>query len=273
MSSAVQCGAQYFNQADLRQHILTKGAYSRQDNEQIYDRWFARAPRYLFRAVNKKYGIANKVLCDVGCSYGMNLLFAGPGSYGIEIERHEVNFAEHLGLTVYERDIINEDISDLPKADAVWCSAILEHVDAPHVLLRKLHQLLKPEGLVVIYVPTLPLVPVMRHVPLVGKYFLGHIASDHINAFVPSTLGFFCERAGFKTIEISPFYPGPLQILNHLPVINQFIDGCVYVGRSIAAWEYPRKATRRVAANKRGFEFIGQQLGSSELPPTAIASP
>jgi 2-polyprenyl-3-methyl-5-hydroxy-6-metoxy-1,4-benzoquinol methylase len=247
-------------QTDLREFISAHGCYSRQENEDIYDRWFAKAPRYLFRAVDKKYGISRKILCDVGCSYGMNLLSCSPGSYGIEIEHHEVHFANRLGLTVYERDIINDEICDLPKVDAVWCSAILEHVDSPHILLRKLHQLLKPQGLMAVYVPTLPLISTLKQLPVVGKYFIGHTASDHINAFVPSTLRFFCERAGFKTIEVSPFYPGPLGLFNHLPLANQLVDGCLYIGESIQDWEYPRKATRRATISKKGFEFIGQQL-------------
>lgn len=267
MSTVIEVSAGKRGQADLREYILTQGCYSRPENEQIYDKWFSNAPRYLFRAVDKKYGITKKILCDVGCSYGMNLLFCAPGSYGIEIEHHEVKFAEHLGLAVYERDIINEDICDLPKAEVVYCSAILEHVESPHILLRKLHQLLKPQGLVAVYVPTLPLISALRQLPGVGKYFTGHTASDHINAFVPSTLRFFCERAGFKTIEVSPFYPGPLRFLNHLPVANQLVDGCIYIGQSIRDWEYPRKATRRVTISKKGFEFIGQQLGSPVPPP------
>jgi SAM-dependent methyltransferase len=255
------------SRAALRDYVLTQGCYSRQENELIYDKWFSNAPRYFFRAVDKKYGITKKILCDVGCSYGMNLVFCAPGSYGIEIEEFEVKFAQHLRLAVYQRDIINDDVFDLPKADVVWCSAILEHVESPHILLRKLHQLLKPQGLVAVFVPTLPLILTLRHLPGVGKYFIGHRASDHINAFVPSTLRFFCERAGFKTIEISSFYPGPLRYLNHLPIANQLIDGCIYIGQSIGDWEYPQKATRRVAPSGKGFTFIGQQLnGSGSLP-------
>src|SRR5215470_411563 len=167
-------GAGKYGRSHLREFVLRYGCYSAQENEEIYRRWFAEAPRYLFRTVDKKYGLSTKLLCDVGCSYGMNLLFCSPESYGIEIEHYVVNFAEGLGLTVYERDIINDDICDLPKADVVWCSAILEHVDSPHILLRKLHQLLKPQGLLAVYVPTLPLISALKHIPVLGKYFIGH---------------------------------------------------------------------------------------------------
>lgn len=130
--------------SELRDYIVRHGCYSQEENLRIYEKWFAAAPRYLFRAVDRKYGLTQKVLCDVGCSYGMNLLFCVPGSYGIEIDGYAVAFARSLGLTVYQRDVLNDDLSDLPKVEAIWCSAVLEHVDSPHMFLRKLHLLLKP---------------------------------------------------------------------------------------------------------------------------------
>jgi SAM-dependent methyltransferase len=245
---------------ELREYILTHGCYSHEENLRIYEKWFASAPRYLFRAVDRKYGITEKVICDVGCAYGMNLVFCAPGSYGIEIEEYEAKFASSLGLTLYHCDVINDDLASLPEVEVVWCSAVLEHVDCPHTFLRKLHLLLKPDGLLAVYVPTIPLFPWLRHLPRLGRYFSGYTAADHINAFLLVTLRFFCERAGFKTIEVSPFYPGPLRAFNRLPLANRFVGGCVYVGRKIGDWEYPDKATRRVASNRRGFVLSGDQF-------------
>jgi SAM-dependent methyltransferase len=247
-------------QEELRNHILMHGCYSRGENLRIYEKWFATAPRYLFRALDKRYGITKKVLCDVGCAYGMNLVFCAPSSYGIEVEDYEVKFARGLDLTIYQRDVQNDDLSDLPKAEVIWCSAVLEHVDSPHVFLRKLHLLLGPGGLLALYVPTIALFPWLYHLPRIGRYFSGFRATDHVNAFVPATLRFFCERAGFETIELSPLYPGLLSFLNYIPGANRLIDGCVYVGRKIEDWGYPEKATRRVAPNHRGFVSTGQQF-------------
>lgn len=245
---------------ELRDYILTHGCYSYQENLRIYKKWFANAPRYLFRSVDKKYGITKNILCDVGCAYGMNLFFCVPESFGIEIDEHEIKFARSIGLTVYKRHVQNEDLFDLPKAEVVWCSAVLEHVDSPHIFLRNMHVLLKPGGLLVVYVPTIPLLTSFCHLPRLGRYFSGHIAADHVNAFVPTTLRFFCERAGFKTIEISPFYPGFLRLFNYVPLANRLVDGCVYIGRKIEGWEYPEKSTRRVVSSRTSFLFKGQQF-------------
>ncbi len=246
----------------LRQHVVAHGCYSAQENARIYDKWFATAPRYRFRAVDRKYGITQRALCDVGCAYGAELAFCTPDSYGIEIEDYEVNFARSIGLTVYALDVLTADFSSLPLVDVVWNSATLEHVTAPHVFLRKLHQLLRPRGLLAIYVPTVAPLRALRRVPGLARYFAGYLHGDHINAFTPTTLRFFCERAGFDTIEVSSFFPGPLALFNRFPLM----DGCVYIGRKIEGWEYPSNATRRAAHNPNGFTFVGQEFG--ERPPT-----
>jgi len=244
------------NVDDLQKHILHNGAFTKEENARIFNKWFKDAPRYVYRAVNSKYGIAGKIMCDVGCIYGMNLVFAAPGSYGLEIEEYPAKFATSIGLRVERRDIF-DDVSDLPKVEVVWCSAVLEHAESPHIFLRKLHQLLKPGGMVVIFVPTVPLAPFLHRLPLLNKYLSGHLYGDHINAFTPETLQFFCERSGFKTIETSPFYPFPVSLINHVPLVNRLIDGCIYVGKKIENWEYPANATRRVANNIRGFDYVG----------------
>ncbi len=243
----------------LEQHLVTRGCYSETENRRIYRKWFAQAPRHLFRAVNAKYQLTQHSLCDVGCAYGGNLAYCTPDSYGIEIESYEVAFAESIGLTVHNMDVITADFSDLPKVDAVWNSATLEHVEAPHIFIRKLSMLLKPGGLLALYVPTIPPFTGLRHIPRVGRYFASYTHGDHINAFTPATLRFFCERAGFRTLEVSPFYPGVLKWFNRF----SWIDGCVYIGRKIDNWEYPTNATRRAQDNVKGFTFVGQPFGET----------
>lgn len=230
----------------VRALLLERGCFDREENERIYWKWFHGAPRYLFRAVDRKYGLMAARLADVGCSYGQNLLHCAQGSYGIEVDDREAAFAQGLGLPVFHRNAMRDDLSDLEPVEALWCAAVLEHVDAPHVFLRKLHRLLVPGGLLAVFVPTIPLFRFLSRLPRFGGYFDGHTAMDHVNAFTPGTLAFTCERAGFRTLDVSPFYPGPVGVFNHMPGLSRLIDGAVYVGRSIPGWEYPKKSTRRV---------------------------
>ena len=252
------------DRSELKRLILEKGCFEQEENERIFKKWFQDAPRYLFRAVDRKYRLTQMEICDVGCSYGMNLVHCTPGSYGIELEPKQVAFARSLDLSVWQRDIITDDLSDLPRVDAVWCAAVLEHVESPHTFLRKLQQLLKPEGLLALHVPTVPALRSLGlgRLPVLGKYFTGHVASDHINAFTPETLTFVCERAGYRTIEVSPFFPGPLRLFNHVPPFPNMIDGCTYIGRAVPDWQYPPKATRRVAATPKGFSRRQAEVSS-----------
>jgi len=240
---------------DIRQRILETGCYAQNENERIYNKWFAQGPRHQFQAVNRKYRLTDKVVCDIGCGYGMNLLYCQPGSYGIEVDKYSVDFARSIGLTVHEVDFMSDNVDQLPKVDAVWCSALLEHVESIHVFLRKLSILLKPDGLVVIYVPTVPIAPFLKRVPGLQRYTTGYLYSDHINAFTPSTLRFFCERAGFETLEVSPFMPRPLAVFNHVPLLNRLVDGVTFVGRRILNWDYPQGATRHAVEQGQGFEY------------------
>ncbi len=233
---------QFFVTSEQRKLIVEHGCFTREKNQQIYDKWFKNSPRYIFRAINNKYHLTDLILCDVGCAYGMNLLYCNKSSYGIEIVPEYVQFAKAIGLSVFQRDVMKDSLDDLPRVQAVWCSALLEHVDSPHLLLRKLYSLLTSHGLLFVYVPTIPPWPfsLLRHISFLHRYFVGYTHSDHVNAFTGKTLRFMCERAGFETIELTPCYPGALSVFNFFHVI----DGIVYVGRKIDDWNYSGNSTR-----------------------------
>src|SRR5687768_14092774 len=77
---------------NTRDWIVQQGCFSESENLAIYETWFKRGQRYLFRAIDRKYGFRQKRLADVGCSYGVNLLHAVTGSYGIESDPTAANF-------------------------------------------------------------------------------------------------------------------------------------------------------------------------------------
>jgi len=219
------------NCAKLREHIIKHGAYSSEKNAEIYEVWFARSPRYLFREVDRAYGISRKLLCDIGCAYGQNLPHCREGSYGIEIDAERAEFIRSIGYQVYEHDVDKDDISHLPPAEVVWCSAVLEHMESPYGLLRKIYDLLQSGGLVVLYVPVIPVWSFLEKAPGLGRYVTGYDRPGHVHAFVPSTLRYLCEQAGFITLKVSPCYPGFFRIFEYLPWFNRLTGRCIYVGR------------------------------------------
>ena len=241
---------------DLRDYIAGKGCYEREENLRIFEENFARGPRYHFQALAHKYHFTAMPACDAGCGFGDNLIYCHPDSYGIEVEPYYHAFVASLGLRVYRRDLIADDLADLPKVDVALCMDVLEHLDSPHVALRKLWGLLNPGGLLMVAVPTIPPIPGMARIPRIGRSFQGFLHSDHINAFTPETLRFSCERAGFETLSVSALYP--IEFLNRVPFIRRLISHCIYVGRKRDTWDYSRRASRRISENSSGYVSVGQ---------------
>jgi len=252
------------SQRALREHVVGKGCYSHEENLRIYEKWFANSPRLLFNLLDQRYGLCSKTVCDVGCAYGMNLAFCRPGSYGIEIEEYECRFAGSIGLKICRKDVISDDLSDMPRVEAVWNCNVLEHVVAPHVLLRKLHRLLLPGGWLFLLVPVVPLFPSVGWCRPLRRYVHGFWHDDHVNAFTPPTLRCFCEFAGFQTVHCGIVLPAMLRWLE--PLVTPLSGLCVYVGRRKDSWEYPPRSTRRVAANRDGFVFNGQRFPCDGRP-------
>jgi SAM-dependent methyltransferase len=241
----------HLSQAQIRERILSEGTFPEHVKRKIYEKWFKR-PRKSFLAALRHFALHEKILCDVGCGYGSNLLYCSPDSYGIEITESAVDFARSIGLTVYHRDIFS-DLSDLPRAEVIWCADVLEHVETPHGFLRKLAQLLQKDGLLFIKVPAIPLYRLP--LPVLKRYQTGYSASDHINGFTCATLRFLCERSGFKTISAGPFISPVLRILNHIPLLAENLGQAVYIGSKIDNWQYPQRATRLATNDGKGFVY------------------
>jgi SAM-dependent methyltransferase len=88
---------------------------------------------------------------DVGCGIGDFLQFR-PNTVGVDINPHTVAYCQQRGL---DARLIEPDV--LPFDDASFDSAlldnVLEHIAEPAALLRELHRVLRPEGLLLIGVP------------------------------------------------------------------------------------------------------------------------
>jgi SAM-dependent methyltransferase len=173
----------------------------------------------------------------------MNLAYCTQDSYGVEILPECGEFARALGLNVYTRDVVKDSLADLQKVEAIWCCAVLEHVDAPHVFLRKLATMLSPGGMIFLWIPTIPPLPwrLLKCISFMRPHMVAHTHSDHVNAFTPSTIRFMCERAGFETVEVSAMYPGIFSWLNRWLFV---LDGAMYIGRKKEGSAYFGSSTR-----------------------------
>jgi hypothetical protein len=104
-------------------------------------------------------------------------------------------------------------------------------------------------------------VPALARLPRYGKNFTSHLHDDHVSAFVPKTLRFTCERAGFETVELTALYRRPFSALSR----RLFLPAtCLYVGRAREGWDYPANSGRRAARNARGF--VGRESNGAQEP-------
>lgn len=251
------------SEEQLREHVVKSGSFSPERNRAIFDACFsgARAKDRMFEAMAREFHLDRRRVCDAGCGYGAHLVRCGPGSFGIDIDKEKIAFARAIGLDAHARDLVHDDLADLPRADAVWCSAIIEHLDAPHVFLRKLNSLLEPGGLLLLETPVLAPLPWLGRLPLpkFRDVFLGD-HPDHVNAFTPGTIRHACEYAGFATkkmfrwslpiVNRAPFLP---LRLTGLPPFSAVARAVMYVGEKIPGWDYPERASRRASDNRQGY--------------------
>lgn len=113
--------------AERRAYVVEHGCHGTEENARIFDKWFtASRPRdKLLAYVDRRFGLRQESVADIGCGYGMALVGCPEGSYGIDIEAYQAEFARSIGIEVFDRNFVEGDISDLPKVRAVWCAAVL----------------------------------------------------------------------------------------------------------------------------------------------------
>lgn len=148
-------------------------------------------------------------LLEVGSAGGYFLQAArrrGWEAAGIEISDDAARFArDQLGLDVRTGTL--ESVS-LPPAsfDVAYMGDVLEHVPEPMDALRRLHDLVRPGGAVVIVGPatihSLDRQLGLALLGLAGKTRILRQAPYHLSEFVPRTLSFALERAGFRMVRM-----------------------------------------------------------------------
>lgn len=214
----------------------------------------------LFKSLLKKYYQPQDIVCDAASGYGHYLSHFNNVSYGIEISEEHVAFANAIGLKVYKRNILSDDLSDLTKADKVFSIATIEHVESPHIFLRKMHNLLNDDGMIILETCSRPKLKWFKHFSFLKPIYNEH--GDHISFFTPDAFKFYAERAGFTTVDCF-LWSAPLvrrfkfinPLLTRYFPFNLFACDLVYVGIKNPDWEYPDRSVRKRAENQSGFVF------------------
>lgn len=240
MNIAEKYKKMFSKETGLKDRIFSHSLLSKEETQKIWEKYFRFMPLKLTLPF-QKYNLGQKKVLDIGSAWGEFLIHFGPGSKGLEVLPESVKFSKAIGLNVAEYNFEDEWREEGESFDAVWCSNVLEHVVAPHLLLKRFHDTLKPNGLVFIRVPTVPSNWLYIKLNRLLLGFLGYEAVQHINAFTRRTIEFTIERAGFKIIESNMFLPEN-RTLNKIfnPILKDAMSFITIVGRKVP-FEYNQK--------------------------------
>ena len=155
-----------------------------------------------FSHLREAFDLGNKKVLDIGCSEGYYLEHFGAGSLGLTLIEAHIAAAHERGLTVIKANVEDPGFSLPEKYDVVWANNLFEHMNAPHLFLMKVRELIKPDGLLILGVPVLPHMPFLTKL----KKFRGAYAVSHVNFFTRKTLIESVRAGGWIVEEARLFY-------------------------------------------------------------------
>ncbi len=171
------------------------------------------------RLIQKHAG--GRDLLDIGCAQGFFLFSASKAGYtarGVEISQDAVAYARNE----FDLDVEAKPFEELrfgeAHFDVVTLWQVLEHVPHPLVMLKEVHRILKPDGLVVVSTPNIGGIPAKI---LKRKWW--DIKRLHINQFATRTLTHVLRNAGFTDIS-SVSFRGFVSLSILLTMMLRYLD-------------------------------------------------
>lgn len=140
---------------------------------------------------------------DVGCGHGYFVEEAaarGFSAKGVDLTENTVAFARDRGLDVVEGTVETAGFDD-GSFDAVTMFYVLEHLTEPLATLRKVLQVLKPGGVLLLRVPhTTPIVTLLDLFSIENNLY---DPPFHLSDFSPETMKRTLRQAGFGGVRTS----------------------------------------------------------------------
>lgn len=157
--------------------------------------------------IRNKYSIVNKyskgkVLMDIGCGTGEFLNYCRKMNFvttGIEPNDKARNFAIYeLGLTIFDDSQLDEFFPATFNVITMW--HVLEHVHKLNERLHLIHELLKPDGTLIIAVPDSDSWDAKKYKAFWAAYDLPR----HLYHFTPESFKNLTQKNGFGVEQIIP---------------------------------------------------------------------
>jgi len=182
-----------------------KQYYSLDDNRRMEGSKASRVYRKTRMARIKRYA-SSGLLLDIGAGTGMFMKWAKESGFeveGLELSRDAAEYgSKEWGLAIRQGDL-HETVFPPSRYDVVTLSHVFEHLHEPLTAARKLYEITKPGGLLVVAVPNFE----SLQARVFGKRWYHLDVPRHLFHYTPRSLRAFIERAGFKIIGLSFFSP------------------------------------------------------------------
>lgn len=140
------------------------------------------------------------ILLDIGAGIGALVKVAQQNGYkavGLEPEKKFVQIAKKGGLNILNETIETSTIAS-KSIDIITMFDVIEHMQNCNEAVKKVHSLLKKEGLFVISTPNID----SLSFKLMGKNW-AHYKKEHIYYFSPKSLKTLLENHGFRIVNVS----------------------------------------------------------------------
>jgi SAM-dependent methyltransferase len=186
---------------EVRALVRERSPLPPDETDDVLRKRYASFPRRLAFAL-ERWPLDRSRVLDIGCSWGHCLVQFGPGSVGIDSARAHVEFCRALGLDAREADA-NAGV-DLPAGtfDFLWVSDVIEHLDAPRLLLRSVAPTLKPDGRLILFLSVLPRSRLARAAARRRPGLHPFDAEAHHYQFTAETARYMVERAGYAVEDV-----------------------------------------------------------------------
>lgn len=208
--------------------------YSKTYYQDHYPTWIAKTlseKSYWLHAYEERYVIfekhiqtPGKAILDIGSFLGIFLEVGqtrGWRTLGIEPSDPARDYANGVGIKTLPNMFQDHTVAELGQFDAINLALTLEHIDDPVDLISRIHQFLKPGGILCIEVPNdfNPLQKAAQTVLGAHEYWVA--PPHHINYFTPESLGRLLENTGFDIVHRTTTFPMELFLLMGQNYIGQ----------------------------------------------------
>ncbi len=140
-------------------------------------------------------------LLDIGCGAGFFLNCAkerGWNCHGLEILPEYIKFAqENFALENLRLESLDESLSyDANTFDVITLWDLIEHLRNPLDCLKRIHHVMKPGGLLVMWTPN------VKNAVFLKENWIGYETLQHFYFFSRDSLNQMLEKAGFKIVHL-----------------------------------------------------------------------